>query len=134
MKLIVDGGDLGILLVRHTYGRRHWTLPGGRVGRGEATASAARRELAEELAVEDADLTPIGSYPAKLRRRSEVIEVFLVNPQEGELRANPVEIAESRWFGNGTLPPDLDPLVETALGLLAGHRAEAAVAERDRHS
>lgn len=37
-----------ILLVRHSYGRRNWELPGGGSLPGEAPDAAARRELEEE--------------------------------------------------------------------------------------
>ncbi|MDE1865120.1 MAG: NUDIX domain-containing protein [Candidatus Micrarchaeota archaeon] len=40
-----------ILLVRHSYGRRNWHLPGGEVKRGEAPEHAALRELYEETGV-----------------------------------------------------------------------------------
>jgi 8-oxo-dGTP diphosphatase len=32
-----------VLLVRHTYGRRSWDLPGGALKRGEPPLSGARR-------------------------------------------------------------------------------------------
>jgi 8-oxo-dGTP diphosphatase len=40
-----------VLLVRHTYGRHNWELPGGVVQPNEAPAAAAERELAEETAL-----------------------------------------------------------------------------------
>lgn len=44
-----------LLLCRRPAGKRHaglWELPGGKLLPGESVAEAARRELAEELAVE----------------------------------------------------------------------------------
>src|SRR3954470_4208287 len=38
-----------VLLVRHSYGFQHWTLPGGGWKRGETLGDAARREVREEL-------------------------------------------------------------------------------------
>jgi 8-oxo-dGTP pyrophosphatase MutT (NUDIX family) len=40
--------DGRVLLVRHTYGRRNWELPGGLALPGEDPATTARRELREE--------------------------------------------------------------------------------------
>ena len=40
-----------VLFVRHTYGPPDWSLPGGGIARGEAPEAAARREMAEELAL-----------------------------------------------------------------------------------
>ena len=48
VKCVVVHGDR-VLLVRHTYGRRSWDLPGGTVRRREVPIDAARREMHEEL-------------------------------------------------------------------------------------
>lgn len=37
-----------VLLVRHSYGSRKWTTPGGGLGSGEDPVAAGLRELAEE--------------------------------------------------------------------------------------
>jgi 8-oxo-dGTP pyrophosphatase MutT (NUDIX family) len=37
-----------LLLIRHSYGRDHWTLPGGGIRRGEDPVLAATREFLEE--------------------------------------------------------------------------------------
>jgi 8-oxo-dGTP diphosphatase len=43
-----------ILLVRHEKGgREYWLLPGGGVGGGETLVSAVKRELAEELGLDE---------------------------------------------------------------------------------
>jgi ADP-ribose pyrophosphatase YjhB (NUDIX family) len=41
-----------LLVVRHSYRRQPWGLPGGFVRRGEQPAAALERELQEELGVE----------------------------------------------------------------------------------
>jgi 8-oxo-dGTP pyrophosphatase MutT (NUDIX family) len=38
-----------VLLVRHSYGKPLWALPGGGINRGEAPEAAAAREFFEEL-------------------------------------------------------------------------------------
>lgn len=129
--MIVDGGERGVLLVRHTYGHRYWTLPGGRVRRDETTAAAARRELEEELGLAPPALRELGSYPVRIRRRNEVIEVYLTDTQERVMITAPLEIAKAEWFRPDALPDDIDPRVTIALGLLAGRRAEQAAASRE---
>lgn len=44
-------GDGRVLLVRHTYGRLNWELPGGLGERGESPSEAAARELFEETGI-----------------------------------------------------------------------------------
>ena len=46
--------DSRVLLVRHEkQGREYWLLPGGGVGAGETLVAALKRELAEELGIDD---------------------------------------------------------------------------------
>ena len=46
--------DSRLLLVRHEkQGREYWLLPGGGVGGGETLVAALKRELAEELGIDD---------------------------------------------------------------------------------
>ena len=129
VKMLVEGESGGVLLVRHTYGKRHWTLPGGRVRRDEPTDSAAQRELEEELSLAPAQLEGLGSYPVTHHRRHEIVNVFLASGASA-VKPNPVEIAAARWFRWDSLPDELDPRVGLALGLLAGRRAETAATGR----
>ncbi|HET9847379.1 MAG TPA: NUDIX domain-containing protein [Candidatus Dormibacteraeota bacterium] len=51
-----------VLLVRHSYGKRNWDLPGGGRHAGESMEQALRRELHEEIGVEIASLELRGVY------------------------------------------------------------------------
>jgi ADP-ribose pyrophosphatase YjhB (NUDIX family) len=44
----IEDPDLGVLLVRQAAGPKHWTLPGGKVKRGESLVNALKREVFEE--------------------------------------------------------------------------------------
>lgn len=53
MSAVLRWGDR-ILLCRHEkHGREHWLLPGGGVNSGESLVEALRRELEEEVAIDD---------------------------------------------------------------------------------
>jgi ADP-ribose pyrophosphatase YjhB (NUDIX family) len=54
-----------VLLVRQAVGLRLWTLPGGKVKRGESLVKALRRELYEETGLR----AQIGSLLGVLDRR-----------------------------------------------------------------
>jgi 8-oxo-dGTP diphosphatase len=58
---IITDGEGRVLLVRHTYGRKNWDLPGGGVEQGESPMDAAVREVQEEsgLSVAPTHLTGI---------------------------------------------------------------------------
>ena len=45
---IILDGDRRVLLVKHTYGRRNWELPGGEVEPTESAAEAMVREVRED--------------------------------------------------------------------------------------
>lgn len=51
-----------VLLVRHTYGRLNWELPGGASEPGESVVETALRELLEEAGVEAAADELTGIY------------------------------------------------------------------------
>src|SRR6202011_3112819 len=49
---VIFDRDNRVLLVRHSYGRRGWELPGGGRKRKESLQQAVVREVREELGVE----------------------------------------------------------------------------------
>src|SRR5207249_1833228 len=59
---VIFDRDGRVLLVRHSYGRRGWELPGGGREPQESVEQAVGREVREELGVEIADLRLCGVY------------------------------------------------------------------------
>jgi 8-oxo-dGTP pyrophosphatase MutT (NUDIX family) len=49
---VIFDADGRVLLVRHSYGRRNWELPGGGRKAHESVEQAVRREVREEVGVE----------------------------------------------------------------------------------
>jgi 8-oxo-dGTP pyrophosphatase MutT (NUDIX family) len=117
VKCVLTQGER-VLLVRHTYGRPNWDLPGGAVKRRELPLEAARREMSEELGVGELDWTALGEYRARENRRRDVLHCFRASLESGELDVDPVEIEATSWFARNGLPPNVSPNVAPVLALL----------------
>jgi 8-oxo-dGTP pyrophosphatase MutT (NUDIX family) len=100
-----------VLLVRHTYGRRAWDLPGGAMKRGEPPLSAARREMREELGVDDAVWNSLGALHATLDHRNDTLHLFQAELGSPAVAIDRGELSIARWFEHDRLPADLAPYV-----------------------
>jgi 8-oxo-dGTP pyrophosphatase MutT (NUDIX family) len=65
-----------VLLVRHSYGRPLWSLPGGGMNRGEQPEQAAARELGEELSCGLTDLIEVGASEARISGSRDLQHLF----------------------------------------------------------
>lgn len=61
----IEDADRNVLLVRQSAGLKFWTLPGGKVKRGEALIKALKREVYEETGLR----VQVGSLLGVLDRR-----------------------------------------------------------------
>jgi len=104
--------DDRILLVRHTYGRRSWDLPGGSIKRGETPSETVRREMDEEIGLGDANWVKFGELQATIDHRRDTIHCFRVEVTDvPPLRLDLGELAKADWFPSADLPADLSPYV-----------------------
>ncbi|MCB1464365.1 MAG: NUDIX domain-containing protein [Nitratireductor sp.] len=121
---VVEDGDGGILLVRHTY-VKGWHFPGGGVEPRETAQEALMREVEEETAVRLTG-TPelIGVYLN--RRLGERDHVLFYRCRQWESAGDfkpDMEIAEARFFARGDLPDDLSRGTRRRIAELAGEVA-----------
>src|SRR3989344_2673146 len=94
---IVVQADKGILLVKHNYGQRLWSLPGGGVKQGEIVTAAAKRELKEETNIDKVEhLKQIGVFT--LIKRYGLVILFYALSWSGYPKANGQEISECGFF------------------------------------
>ncbi|MEL7447280.1 MAG: NUDIX domain-containing protein [Pseudomonadota bacterium] len=104
----VIGTDIDgkLLLVRTSYGRHRWQLPGGGVKNGEDPELAARRELREETGCEPARLTSLGLMEDTVvgaPSRNYVFTAIIEDSPEADGR----EVVEARFFPLHSLPEPL---------------------------
>ena len=104
---IIELPDGGIVLIKRRNPPPGWAIPGGFVDYGESTASAARREAAEEtgLAVTLVELFHVYSDPARDARGHTISVVYLASA-EGQPQAAD-DAADAGVFHQGTLPQPL---------------------------
>jgi 8-oxo-dGTP pyrophosphatase MutT (NUDIX family) len=115
--VITDGPN--VLLVRHTYGRRCWDLPGGKVERGEEPVTAGRREMLEELGLDISSWRWIAKLEVVADHRHDTLTCFHAEVAAPELTVELAEIAQTGWFQRFELPADLSPHAAVIIELLA---------------
>jgi NAD+ diphosphatase len=120
MMVLVRRGD-HILLARNAAvpaGGRMSALAGF-LEPGESIEEAIHREVFEEVGLEVTDLRYFASqswpFPHAL------MIAFTAEHAGGELRCDPNEIAEARWFGPGDALPELSPPQSISRALIDAH-------------
>jgi ADP-ribose pyrophosphatase YjhB (NUDIX family) len=113
--LFADRSSGKVLLVRDH--RSRWTLPGGKVNRGEREVDALRREVMEEIGVRlpiNLGLSVSRRIDRPWRRRAAALFQLSV---KSNLEVSPsAEIREAAWFDRAALPADLGRTAALLLG------------------
>ena len=104
-----------VLLVRHSYGRPVWTIPGGSMGRREDAASAAAREFREELGCELAGMVALPPSEHEVSGSRDLQHGFAAR-LAGVPVADRREIVAAELFDPGALPADRGRHVERWVG------------------
>jgi 8-oxo-dGTP pyrophosphatase MutT (NUDIX family) len=114
---IIRDADGRVLMVRHTYGKRAWSFPGGGTKRNETSEATVRREIREEVGIELADLQQVGSFLNNVEFKRDSVTVFTARPASAELNLRLEEIAEARWVDLNALPSPTAPVASRSLSL-----------------
>ncbi|WP_225840471.1 NUDIX hydrolase [Streptomyces sp. NK08204] len=125
---VLRDGDGRFLIVKPGY-KDGWNLPGGGVDEGETPSQAARRELQEELGVEQEIGRLLISAFVQSTGRAHIYWVFdggvLSEEQQAGIRLQESELTAYRFsaaedIGPDEIPPALRPVWELALKALEG--------------
>ncbi len=114
LALLVHADQL--LLVRNTYGRRGWTLPGGMMKRNEVPELAMRREVHEEVGIQSEMWQHVGVFTGSQAHRRDTIYIFVAQVPHPSVQIDPGEILDARWFPLVDLPP-LSTYAQRALAM-----------------
>lgn len=107
-----------ILLARHVQrSQEFYTCLAGYVEVGEALEDAVRREVREEAGIEVAAVRYVCSQPWPYP--NQLMLAFTAKWISGELRLQPDEIADARWFDPAALP-NIPPAGSVAYRLIHG--------------
>jgi 8-oxo-dGTP pyrophosphatase MutT (NUDIX family) len=94
-----------VLLVRHTYGDRRWSFPGGLSKRSESPYETAQREIREELGIDGVEWRRLGRVQAR-GAAPHAVTCLAGQVASRVVHAKPAEIAEIAWFAPDRLPDD----------------------------
>jgi len=95
-----------VLLLRHSYGPDVWALPGGGLARGEQPEDCARRELAEEVAIEASALLFVGRIEEEISGAPHSAHLFACATNQTPV-PDRREVVEARFFALDSLPRNL---------------------------
>jgi len=119
-----------VLLVRHTYGRLNWEIPGGLAMPGETLDETARRELLEETGLEVGTLQLTGLYLEPGHDLGTMLHgAFRAGLPPGAVaRPTSDEIGELGWFHPTNLPGPISDFTERRIAEALADVATRSVA------
>ncbi|MEN9649493.1 MAG: hypothetical protein RL094_460 [Candidatus Parcubacteria bacterium] len=106
-------GSDQLLLIRHTYGKGTWNLPGGGIKRDEDHVEAIKREVFEELGIclEDTKIRAVGSFFTTREFKKDTVFCFAAEVTNEYFKIDEHEIAEAKWFSLDTIPDHTSTIV-----------------------
>jgi NAD+ diphosphatase len=128
MMVLIRNGDSVLLALHAQYTVRRFVPLAGFVEAGESIEEAVHREVFEEVGLRVHNLRYFGSqswpFPHSL------MIAFTADYLDGDIRTDPAEIEEARWFGPGDEWPERVPHVSISSLLVDSHRPGVTAASR----
>lgn len=127
----ISAGQSRILIAKradHQHQGGLWEFPGGKVEAGESVQAALLRELEEELGLQSSfdDMRPLISIPFHYPDKSVLLDVWAVYNATDFLKADDVELLDSKLSDSGLVGKEGQPLVWVEQSELANYAFPAA--------
>lgn len=120
MMVLIRKGDAVLLASHVTYAVQRYVPLAGFLEAGESIEEAIHREVREEVGLRVHNLRYFASqswpFPHSL------MLAFTADYLDGEIRVDPAEIADARWFGPDDAWPERVPQVSISSVLVDAHR------------
>lgn len=114
-----------VLLIRQSYGPRHWLAPGGSIEAGEDPVDTAHRELREETGCTLRDARKVAQVLERPMGAFNEVHV-VVGRASGGVSPDRREVDEVGWFALDALPLDTGPRIAAGLAhWVAAYRNES---------
>jgi NAD+ diphosphatase len=119
MMVLIRRGNQ-ILLARHAASPApFYTALAGFVEAGESVEEAVHREVYEEVGLRVGQLTYFSSQPWPFPHS--LMIAFTAEYESGDIRIDPSEIADARWYGPGETLPLTPHSISIASSLIRAH-------------
>jgi|SRR3989344_1216426 len=106
------------LLIRNSYGKKHWIFPGGGIKRNEKPEAAAMRETFEEVGVTLPTLKYLGKYHHEKQYKKDTVYCFFSEVASFEYIIDNDEIEEAGWFFPSDIPLNRSRAVQIMIDLI----------------
>jgi ADP-ribose pyrophosphatase YjhB (NUDIX family) len=87
----------------------HWSLPGGKIDKGETPEACLLRELKDELALSMVKIDyKLGEYLSNKEGKRDAVYIFVVKLLSPDFQKQ-WELEEAQWFPLSHLPENISP-------------------------
>ncbi len=105
------------LMIRNSYGRKHWTFPGGSKKKNETPEAGAKRETREEVGILLENLVSLGAYFSRRQHKRDTVYCFYCKVDNDLFQIDNNEIEEAGWFTLKEIPEFHSAAVEDVIAL-----------------